>query len=278
MAPTPCPSCRGYTLVELLIGMGLALLIVGGMWLALQSQKKAYRAQGTGREERSVLRSAVQQLEKDLQLAGAGLPRWTAAIVPGQGDGNPVLTIRYITDPPFVTKLTAPASERSRLFRIPPDDIRHFAMDDQVLILFDGARQSFRVEAVGSHSSPHLKLTPEETPGGSQDRTVWSTFPPGSEVVRVRDWEIQYLLVPGEGEDHTLIRRRGARETVVATHVQDLRIDYLFTAEGNGANPRWTSMPPVDTPILGARVHLTVGHTTTHFTVTRRNLSPNSAS
>ena len=77
MAPVPRPSVRGFTLVELLIAMGLSLLIVGGMWIALQSQEGAYRAQGAGREARQMLEAAVQQLQEDLKLAGTGLPPQT---------------------------------------------------------------------------------------------------------------------------------------------------------------------------------------------------------
>ena len=46
-----CPSCRGSTLIELMIAMGLSVLIVGGMALVLQTQERAYQAQGAAREE-----------------------------------------------------------------------------------------------------------------------------------------------------------------------------------------------------------------------------------
>ena len=260
--------------------MALSLLIVGGMWLALQSQEGAYRAQGAGREARQMLEAAVQQLQRDLQQAGAGLPPKTVpAVTPGPSEGNPVVTIRYLTRAPFVTKLTAPGSERSKLFRIPPDDIRHFRQGDQVLIRYDGTWQVFLVEAVGSHSSPRLTLVPEAI-RNTKDRMVWLTFPPGSEVARLRDAEVEYLLAQGQNGDRHLIRRQGARETVIATGVQDLRFDYLVAPlDGSEAmGPRWTTQPPANAPILGARVHLAIGQATTHFTVTPRNLLPESSS
>ncbi len=276
MAGRPSPSSRGFTLVELLIAMGLSLLIVGGMWLALHAQEGAYRSQRAAREERRVLDAAVQQLQRDLQLAGAGLPRWTPCIVPGHGDGNPVLTIRYITDPPFVTALIAPASEKSKVFRIPQDAVRHFQPGDRVLIHGSGTSLAFSVE-----SRSRRGLSPASGSLQSLGNT-WGrlSFSPGSKVVRLREGEVQYLLVRGKKGDHRLLRRRGARETVVATGVQDLRIDYLAAPPdgNNSADPVWTSEPPPDTPIIGARVHLAVGQSTAHFTVTPRNLLADSSS
>jgi hypothetical protein len=260
--------------------MGMALLIVGGMWLALQSQEGAYRAQGAERESRQMLEGVAQQLQQDLQQAGAGLPPQTLpALTPGSDDGNPVITIRYLRKAPFVTKLTAPGSERSKLFRIPPDDIRHFRQGDQVLVHHDGTWQSFRVQAVGSHSSPRLTLA-SDVLRNVKGRTVWLTFPPGSEVARLRDAEVEYVLAQGKRGNRTLVRRHGTQETVVASGVQDFRFDYLVAPpDGDeAASPGWTAQPPPDTPILGARVHLAIGQSTTHFTVTPRNLFPKSPS
>ena len=280
MAGRPSPSSRGFTLVELLIAMGLALLIVGGMWIALQSQEGAYRAQGAGREARQMLEAAVQQLQQDLQQAGAGLPPQTLpAIAPGSRNGNLVITIRYLTDDPFVTKLTAPASERSKLFRIPPDDLAQFRQGDQVLVRHEGVWQAFRVQAVGSHSSPRLSLAPEKL-RSAEDPMVWLTFPSGSEVTRLRNAEVQYILAGGEEGDRRLVRRQGVRETVIATGVGELRVDYLVAPPDAdpAAGPRWTPQPQVGTAILGARVHLAVGKSTAHFTVTPRNLLADSSS
>lgn len=279
MDPVARRSCRGFTVIELLIAMGLALLIVGGMWIALQSQEGAYRAQGAGREARQGLEAAVEQLQKDLQQAGGGLPPKTLpALTPGSGNGNPVITIRYLRKAPFITKLTAPGSERSQVFRVPPDDIGQFRRGDQVLIHDDVAWQIFRVQAVGSHTSPRLELTPEILPS-TKDRTVWLTFPAGSEVARLRDAEVQYLFAQGPDGNRHLVRRHGGQEMVVATGVQDLRFEYLVapSEEDDAASPGWTAQPPPLAPILGARVHLAIGQDTTHFTVTPRNLLPDSS-
>jgi len=116
MARGSCLSCRGYTLIELMIGMGLSVLIVGGMALALQAQERAYQAQGARREELQGLESAAQELQRDFQLAGANLPSWTIpALEPGPGKEGPLITIRYLAEAPYVTKLTATTSDESIL-------------------------------------------------------------------------------------------------------------------------------------------------------------------
>lgn len=280
MVRMPRLSSRGFTLIELMIAMGLSVLIVGGMGLALQAQERAYRAQRTGLEEQQQLEAAVEKLQKDLQLAGAGLPpRTLPALAPGPGHGTPVITIRYLTDAPFITRLTAAASDESKRFRIPPDAVRRFRRGDQVLVHHDGAWLAFRVEAVGTRSLPSLKPA-AEIRGSVGDPWVRLTFPRGSEVVRLRDAEVQYLLAQREGGERRLVRRHGREETVVAPGVQDFRVEYLVVPsdDDDAAPPQWALKPSEGTSILGARVHLAVGRTSVRFTVTPRNLVPVSPS
>ena len=271
MAVTARPSCSGYSLLEVMLVIGMSTLIVGGMALVLQSQERAYRAQGSGQEELQNVDLAVSQLQQDLQLAGAGLPPGTLpAVAPGPGNGRPVLTIRYLTDAPFVTRLTVPATDQSRLFRVPPKAIRRFRQDDQVLVHNDGAWLAFRVADVQSRSSPGLRPAPDilSSAGGAPFRLI---FPQGSEVVRLRDAEVQYVLARGEEWDGRLVRRHGTHETVVAVNVEDLIVRYLVVSPV-GDGQQWAPKPPGDRPVLGIRVRLAVGRTAVRFTVTPRNL------
>lgn len=276
MARGSCLSCRGYTLIELMIGMGLSVLIVGGMALALQAQERAYQAQGAGREELQGLESAAQELQRDFQLAGANLPSGTIpALDAGPGKGGPLITIRYLAEAPFVTKLTATTSDESKLFPIPPDAAGHFRRGDEVLVHHDGAWLAFRVGDVQARIRPGL------SPDGEIRRSVRDTslrfvLPQGSQVVRLRDAEVQYLLVQRESGDQVLLRRQGGRERVVAAGVRDLRVEYLLPPpdDGKAAGPTWNAQVPEGTPALGARIRLAVGRASVGFTVIPRNLLP----
>ena len=274
MARHRCPSCRGSTLIELMIAMGLSVLIVGGMALALQIQERAYQAQGATREELQRLQAAVQQLQKDLQLAGANMPSGTLpALDPGPGNGDPVITIRYLTEAPFVTKLTAATSDQSKLFPIPPDAVGHFRGGDQVLIHHDGAWLAFRTGEVASRIRPGL--SPEGVIRRSvSDESLRLVFPQGSEVVRLRDGEVQYLLEEEEPGDYVLVRRKGGQERVVVEGVRDLRVEYLLAppSDAKVAAPHWSPQVPGGIPVLGARLRLVVGRASMGLTVTPRNL------
>ena len=276
MARGPCPSCRGYTLIELMIGMGLSVLILGGMALALQAQERAYQAQGAGREELQGLESAAQELQRDFQLAGANLPSWTIpALDPGPGKGGPLITIRYLAEAPFVTKLTATTSDESKLFPIPPDAAGHFQRGDEVLVHHDGSWLAFRVGDVQARIRPGL--SPDgEIRRSVRDKSLRFLFPQGSQVVRLRDAEVQYLLVQRESGDRVLLRRQGGKERVVAAGVQDLRVEYLLPPpdDGKATGPKWNAQVPEGTPALGARIRLAVGRASVGFTVIPRNLLP----
>jgi type II secretory pathway component PulJ len=276
MAGRNHPSCCGYALIELLMAMALSALIVGGMALVLQTQERAYQAQAAAQEELQDLEAAVRELERDLQLAGANLPSETIpALDPGPDDGTTVITIRYLREAPFITKLTAPASDESELFRIPPDAVHHFRKRDQVLVHHDGAWLTFQVEEVGSHVRIGL------TPGGGLRRSINDdslrlVFPQGSEVVRLRDAEVQYVLEEGESGDRVLLRRQGGQERVVAAGLQEVRVEYLLAPAGDGkaVGPQWSVQAPRGTPVLGARFRLAGGRASVAFTVAPRNLSP----
>lgn len=274
------PSCHGYTLIELLIAMGLSTLIVGGMVLALQAQERAYRAQDAGREERQRFEPAVEHLRQDLQLAGAGLPQGTLpAISPGPPEGNPVITIRYLTEEPFVTTLTMDATDKSRLFRVPPDAIERFRPGDQVLIHHKDVWLAFRVEGVQTRRQSGLSPAPEilHSSAGPWDRLA---FPSGSEVIRLRDAEVAYVLAKNDVEGYSLLRRKGSEEKVVAAGLQEFRLDYLVaeTEDAKLARPDWIATPHGGSPIRGARVRLATGKTSVTFAVTSRNLARQSPS
>lgn len=281
MEVKPRPCCDGFTLLEVVLVMGLSTLIVGGMALALQSQEKAYRDQGSSGEELQSVNLALKRLQQDLQLAGTGLPpRTLPAIVPGSGDGMPVLTIRYLTDIPFVTKLDAPATDQSRIFHIPPKDMGHFRKGDQVLVHNDGAWLSFRAEAVQSRSSPPGLLPGPEVLSSAGDGPFRLTFPQGSDIFRLRDAEIWYHLAGGEAWDGRLIRRQGDREEIIAVNVHDLVIEYRVASPDHAyaPGPQWTLSPPEDAAILETRVRLVIGRTAIRFTVAPRNLRSESPS
>jgi len=273
MVVTARGTCRGYSLLEVVMVMGLSVLIVGGMALAIQSQERAYRVQGSGGEELQNLDVAVRRLQQDLQLAGTGLPpRTLPALVPGSGDGMPVLTIYYLADAPFATQLAGPATDESKVFHIPPKDISHFRKGDQVLVHHDGAWLAFRVASVQSRSNPGLHPAPDML-GGAGDPRLQVIFPQGSEVLRLRDAEVQYLLAGDEAWDGRLVRRQGTREEMVASGVEDLSVEYRVALPGHAhmAGPQWVLVPGGDTPVLETRVRLAVGRTTVRFTVTPRN-------
>jgi prepilin-type N-terminal cleavage/methylation domain-containing protein len=268
-------SCRGYTLIEVLMAMALSALIVGGMALVLQTQERAYRAQAAAREELQQLEGAVQQFQKDLQLAGANIPSGTLPVLdPGPGRDGLLVTIRYLTDAPFVTKLTAATPDESKLFSIPKDAISHFRRGDQVLIHHDGAWLAFRVGEMGSRIRPGL--SPEGAIRRSvADESLRLVFPQGSAVIRLRDAEVQYLLEEGDDGDQILLRWQAGRWKVIVEGLQGVSVEYLLAPSGNGkgVGPQWNGHAPAGTWVLGARVRLAAGRSSLGFTVTPRNLS-----
>ncbi|MFQ5456980.1 MAG: PilW family protein, partial [Myxococcota bacterium] len=60
----------GFTLVELLVSMLIALVVVGGVFASFISQRKTYLSQETVAESQGNLRAGMSLLKRDIRNAG----------------------------------------------------------------------------------------------------------------------------------------------------------------------------------------------------------------
>ncbi|MEJ2656234.1 MAG: prepilin-type N-terminal cleavage/methylation domain-containing protein [Desulfobacterales bacterium] len=63
-------SCQGFTMVELLVAMAVALLAIGAIYSTFLNQYKSYRIQEETAEMQQNLRIAMLYMEREIRMAG----------------------------------------------------------------------------------------------------------------------------------------------------------------------------------------------------------------
>lgn len=106
MAPEPAGrGVRGFGLLEILVGMAISVMLLGGLFLMLYKAQASYEDFGESGATRQTARLAVMQIQRDLARAGVGLSPMKPvfpSIVP-QDDGgvlirmNPDARTTYLT-------------------------------------------------------------------------------------------------------------------------------------------------------------------------------------
>jgi hypothetical protein len=271
----------GYSLVELLVAMGLALSIMASALMMLNGLPRAFSAEGERADMQQRLRVAVEALSRDLAAAGAGaaqgidagtLGASVPAVLPfrqGATGADPagafrpsVVTIMSVPSPIAAqTTLRQPLPARSGPAVInlaagcPASDLAcGFAAGTDVLV-YDGtgAYETFRIDLAPS-ATWQLRHTMSDT---SQ------TFPPGAHVVAARS-RTYYLEVDPAADTVRLMRYDGLGSAApVLDHVVGLTFEYF----GEGQPPRlvrpvtdpvgpWTTYGPKPPPIgVGASAY-----------------------
>lgn len=89
-------SNSGFTLVELLVAMGVGAIILTGAYLAFQTQHRSYVVQDQVAAMQQNLRSAMYLITRDLQMAGwySNFDRTSRTIPPEETGGLPALAGR----------------------------------------------------------------------------------------------------------------------------------------------------------------------------------------
>ena len=70
-------NLKGFTLVELMIGVALAGIIVAVLFQLLTSQNRTYLIQDDMAEMQQNLRVAIERISRELMTAGLGQPPWS---------------------------------------------------------------------------------------------------------------------------------------------------------------------------------------------------------
>ena len=177
------PGQAGYSLIEMIVAMAIMLVVVGGIFSLTTPSQGAFRVQPAVLDMQQRMRVAVDMLQKDLLMAGAGsysgsarraaslpgaLIDFFAPVLPyrtGLVGSDPARGVSYRSDamtvvyvPPTASQTTIsaalpPASSEIRLTALPGCPIQDPACgfaERQTIVVFDdtGARDTFVITGV----------------------------------------------------------------------------------------------------------------------------------
>lgn len=239
----------GFTLVEMMVAVGILAVVVAGVMQSFVVQNRAYTVVDQTTESQQNLRALAYMLERDLRMAGFRVPEGAVACGVDQtngpdtlyvSDSEPIATIdpndpTSRTDDAFgvdVSGYTASVSEQSLVVSSTVlDDIPYWDADGNgapdsdfregaAVILFDAANPD-RGTACGTVTD----IPTVGTPG--RIRVDFETALPSAGGLLVMVPAIRYSV---DVANSALMRN----EIVVANDIDDLQIAYFIDADGNG--------------------------------------------
>jgi len=86
--PASCRNSKGFTLAELMVAMGLALLVMALIYTAYRAQAATYRAQESVVDMMQNARTAMFYMQRAIRMSGFD-PRRTAAADTAEAGAEP---------------------------------------------------------------------------------------------------------------------------------------------------------------------------------------------
>jgi type IV pilus assembly protein PilW len=116
---------KGFTLIELVVAMGLAMIVMGAIFMSYQAQVQGKNAQEVTLEEQQSGRAGMERIESDLRMAGCN-PTGLAGSGFRTADADEIRVTMDISSP------TENASNGS--IDQPDEDIRYAVSDEGHLV------------------------------------------------------------------------------------------------------------------------------------------------
>jgi prepilin-type N-terminal cleavage/methylation domain-containing protein len=226
---------NGFTLVELLISMALALLIIAALSTAFITQQKTYNAQEQVAEMTQNARAAIDIMIREIRMSGYGIPKsatsnlsslidWVSGVTFSSGPivveadsgalGSDIIHIAGCFDGAVAILSADAAKDDTQIYIEPVDDNKSlsdlFNTDKKKMICIDSVENAI-VTGVGSDSITINSGIAREYKSGSSIC-----------VVKV----ISYSIVQGDDGSSILKRNEnlGAGRQPLAENIVDLQI------------------------------------------------------
>lgn len=145
-------SQYGMTMVELLIAIAVGSLVLGGTVIVFTKQQSLFKNQGDSNAIRALGRFGVQELTKDLRMAGFGLPANKA--ITAATDTS--ITYRSNTDN---LATTAPSAINSGSSNITVTDATGFAAGQNVAVYYPFSNTTSDLKTISSVAGNVITLT-----------------------------------------------------------------------------------------------------------------------
>ena len=214
---------RGYTLIEVLIALGITLVVMGLVARTLQDVARIFRAQSDLAEASSSITRALDDIGYEITLAGQGLGEGVVAVMPRVPSGEVSASALTLRSNPNVTAgyLTLGLVETDTELAFTDAD----AFEPGETVLLTDARRTNEVAEVVKRSALWMELRSLETTSGD----FRHRFTQGAATRALGLREVRYYLrASGDGEATELVKDvTGVTSRVLARDIIALTFEYL---------------------------------------------------
>lgn len=237
MCPLLKEKNKGFSLVELLIGLTLTMVVVGAFINLFIKQSKAYKNESLRQEMFLTGRIALDEIQREAMNAGTGLPGLFSSVQVMNGAAGEPDTVTFLYIPPtdITLKLKkSPAATAQNIFLTGDSDVDQLVEGDHMIIWDESAFVIVEITGVFTGANPKVTFVPPA--GVNQPWGLGHDFdPPTTHVARVA----VYSITVDDDTDPAhpfLYKFRGNYPVgTVAYDIEDIQVTIIF-ADGDTAS------------------------------------------
>jgi len=227
---------KGFSLVELLIGMTITMIVVGAFINLIINQSNAYNDESLRQEMFLTGRVALDEIQREAMNAGTGLPGLFSSVQVMDGSAGEPDTVTFIYIPPVditlkLEKSPAPAAQN---FSLTDDsDINELVVGDHLIIWDETEFNIIEITNVFPNNPKVVFVPPVgvNTPAG----LAHAYDPATTHIARVAVYSI--TVDNDTDPDHPFLTkfRGGYPVGTIAYDIEDLQVTIIF-ADGDTAS------------------------------------------
>lgn len=235
MCPLLKEKNKGFSLVELLIGLTMTMIIVGAVINLFINQSKSYNNESLRQEMFLTGRIALDEIQREAMNAGTGLPGLFSSVQVMNGAAGEPDTVTFIYIPPtdITLKLQkSPAPTAQTFFMTTDSDIDQLVLGDHLIIWDETGFNIIELTQI-LVSNGKVNFVPPagvNTPAGLDH----AYDPPTTHIARVAVYSI--TVDNDTDTDHPFLYKFRGNYPVgtVAYDIEDLQVTIIF-ADGDTA-------------------------------------------
>ena len=227
---------KGFSLVELLIGLTITMIIVGAFINLLINQTDSHNNESLRQEMYLTGRVALDEIQREAMNAGTGLPGLFSSVQVMNGAAGEPDTVTFIYIPPVDITLklkTSPAPAAQNFFLTDDSDINDLVVGDHLIIWDETEFNIIEITNIFPNNPKVVFVPPVgvNTPDGLAHAYVPAT----THIARVAVYSI--TVDNDTDPDHPFLNkfRGGYPVGTIAYDIEDLQVTIIF-ADGDTAS------------------------------------------
>ena len=222
--------CKGFSLVEMMIGLTITMIVVGAFINLFINQSKSYNSESLREDMYLTGRIALDEIQREAMNAGTGLPGLFASVQVRDGGAVEPDTITFLYVPQTSLHLLFAASPKpnanANSMKLSADsDIDSLVEGEQLMIYDESSFNIIEITSINtaSHSIVFVPPVGVNSPSG-----LAKAYDPATAVItRVT---IMSITVDKSDPDHpTLVKFRGGTSLgSVAYDIENMQVTIIF--------------------------------------------------